>query len=266
MPPSSEQLFYQPTVSVLQRPGLDPWIGLFVDTGPFPMAKEPLAWLKLAVAALLEDRPPADELAVCLEVNAMPIRSSSEILRSNAALWLPVTGLGIYPDRPTPRLWTEDDFLDREYGEKLPLLMNSVVVLEGGQEAALDAIPALLGSGSLSFLGASGAAEALLDELTEQYGATITEPALTGMPFYVPLLSLAMLPGATADAMRDWLGSADLYLRELPEDKGVLLLARTEQARRVMSRLVPPAEGRPGPTDPPAAGALPRLGAPPSKY
>ncbi len=239
MPSYSPQLRRSPTISVLQTPRLEPWVALFVDTGAYPLAEEPLRWLQSAVAALLESCPPTDELAVCLEVNALPIRSSSEVLRSNAAQWLPITGLGIYPDRTSPRLWTEDDFLDREYGDPLPPLMNSVVVLEGEQKSVRDAVRSMLGSGALSFLGASGSAEALLEDLGERYAANITEPALTGMPFYVPLLSLPMLPTATAGDMREWLGSANLYLRELPEQQGILLMASGEQARQVLLRLVP---------------------------
>jgi hypothetical protein len=146
-------------------------------------------------------------------------------LSANGRAWLPMTGLGVWPDREPPRLWTSDDFLDREFGQPLQPLMHTVFHISGGEEASDHARDVMLGSGTV--------VHALLQKSPEEYHAVmrdlllppITDEALRGHPFYIPLIEAKSLPTVPGSKLDAWMGPASIYLRESVEDHGVLVIS-----------------------------------------
>jgi hypothetical protein len=61
----------------------------------------------------------------------------------------------------------------------------------------------------------------------EVFGSALkTDPAYAGIPFLLPRLSSAEVFHSTAEERASWFQLFDIYLRESPEDGGVLLVAR----------------------------------------
>jgi hypothetical protein len=54
---------------------------------------------------------------------------------------------------------------------------------------------------------------------------SIQEDGLRAFPLYVPLLTAASLTHSP-EQLNTWLGPVDVYLRESPQDKGLLVLSR----------------------------------------
>ncbi|AEU38911.1 hypothetical protein [Granulicella mallensis] len=60
-----------------------------------------------------------------------------------------------------------------------------------------------------------------------RYLPEITDPGFGRADFVFPLLDCRILASArSAELINQWLCSIDLYIRESPEDKGILLLSR----------------------------------------
>ena len=210
-----------------------PFASAFLPVPKFPLTQEVRFDLFARLSRWIEALPDSAKLSsmTVLEVNKLPLDKGGPKVSSNGRLWLPSTGLGIFPHQPPPRLWTDDDFLEREYGTPLPPLMNTVFLIQETEQAARHAFQAMLGSGSLTYL-LTEAKAAYLQHTEDTLLPAIQEESLRGHPFYLPLLSVSAVQDADADLLREWMGPARVYLRESTEDGGILVIAATEPALR----------------------------------
>jgi hypothetical protein len=102
--------------------------------------------------------------------------------------------------------------------------MHSVFHVTAGDKASEHARDVMLGSATV--------VHALLEQGPEQYHQTmrellcprITEEALLGHPFYIPLLEAKSLRNVSDTVLGSWMGSAKVYIRESVEDSGVLMI------------------------------------------
>jgi hypothetical protein len=63
----------------------------------------------------------------------------------------------------------------------------------------------------------------------EMFGGSLkTDPAYPGIPFLLPRLSSAEILHSTVEERASWFQLFDVYLRESPEDDGVLLAAKPQ--------------------------------------
>ena len=62
----------------------------------------------------------------------------------------------------------------------------------------------------------------------------IEEEGLKAFPLYVPLLTAASL-SASAEQLDTWLGAVDVYLRESPQDKGLLIVSRQPLEKKLLA-------------------------------
>ncbi len=164
---------------------------------------------------------------------------AAQQLSKNGALWMPELGLGVWPDREPPRLWTQADFHELSLGQAPPALMHTVFHLSKGDQAAKDAWERLAGSGTLIYALLSGNPQEFHQKMGDVLMPLIREEALRGYPFYMPLLdgnslqaACAVHPGPRQKAPASqiatpldiWMGPAKFYLRESSEDKGMLIV------------------------------------------
>ncbi|WP_446743875.1 hypothetical protein [Silvibacterium acidisoli] len=158
-------------------------------------------------------------------------RSASLLLGDNARHWLPQTGLGVWVHRPAPRLLRGSDVEDLD-PENLPQPMPILLRVQKQGTARLHAMTTMLGTGSGLQLLSRLEEKRLLRTLQEYHLTIITERVYRIFPWYVPLLENASIPEGFPQETLDALQGITLYVRESPEDGGVILLS-TEPLRGV---------------------------------
>jgi hypothetical protein len=156
-------------------------------------------------------------------------RSASLLLGDNARHWLPQTGLGVWVHRPAPRLLRGSDVEDLD-PENLPQPMPILLRVQKPGPARLHAMTTMLGTGSGLQILSRLEEQRLLRSLKEYHLGIITERVYRIFPWYVPLLENASLPVESSQQTLDALQGITLYVRESPEDGGVILLS-TEPLR-----------------------------------
>jgi hypothetical protein len=95
----------------------------------------------------------------------------------------------------------------------------------GAQNKGDDARDVMLGLGTvLQFVIASDS-DQFLSATRALLWPPIKEPSYTAFPFYVPLLELRALTGASESDLEKWLCGARAVIRESPEDHGILIMS-----------------------------------------
>lgn len=172
--------------------------------------------------------------------------TSAAILSQHGRDWIPKLGLGIWPDRPAPSLWTPKDFEDLAPGEKPRRLMYQVLRITKSIEARENARDTLLGLGTVLQIICS-APDAFLEKMRSTFLKSITEPSFSCFSFYVPLFEANTLSRASASDLESWMGGASVYVRESAEDKAILLLA-AESLVPILRKLGAQFQAEPHPT------------------
>lgn len=164
-------------------------------------------------------------------------------LSSHGREWMPMMGLGVWPDREPPTTWKLEELQDLAPGEKVPPLMDIVLRVTGSPEARSQARDVMLGLGTVIQLVSAIDTEGLLAATGKLLRPAIQDPSLTAFPFYMPLLEAKSVAEASASQLDAWSCGIDAYIRESPEDSGILILARSLQPTLVQIGCVhPPAD------------------------
>jgi len=53
-------------------------------------------------------------------------------------------------------------------------------------------------------------------------------PACLPLAFYIPFLDSGSLENQPSDALLEWTGNAAVYVREIPEEEGILIVSRLD--------------------------------------
>ncbi len=198
------------------------WEALFLPVGGFPVAERnaaPLDWFVEQFTAVA-----ASEWGLQAEVFLQGDRlgrAGAAVLASHGREWLPRTGLGVWPDREPPRLWNWKDLVFKIPGTAPRTLMYTVYQVTGGEDAKRQARDLLLRRGLIVQVLLAERAEAYLARTQAALLPPIQEPTFRSFPFYVPLLERKSLGRPELPA---WMAKAVVYLRESPEDDGVLIV------------------------------------------
>jgi hypothetical protein len=210
----------------------EPWTAVVVPVSAFPAPEDERAELRSALRGWSAKLAARNKLipGTWLQMTQLHLDQGAQKLSANGQIWLPMTGLGVWPDREPPRLWTRDDFEDREFGQPMPPLMNTVFHVSGGGEASHHARDLMIGSGTV--------VHALLHKSGEEYHTAmrevllpgIEEEALRGHPFYIPLLEAKSLQNLSPEVLDEWMGPASVYVRESVEDCGIFIICSIPRA------------------------------------
>jgi hypothetical protein len=138
--------------------------------------------------------------------------------------WLPRLGLGVWPDRRPPAIWTREDFDNLGPGQKPRTLRNQVFQITHSPKAREEARNSMLGwGGMMQVMSADG--QKFLERSREALLPAIKDPCFNCFPFYLPLLEGKSLMHGKADELNSWLCGASVYIRESPEDRGILIVS-----------------------------------------
>jgi len=216
----------QSGVAVTQVHAGDRWEGWLVAVERFP--------IQLEVRGLVRDFIDRLTALVCLreklapecflQYNQLHHENGPRRLSENGKAWMPQLGLGVWPDREPPALWTAEEFRELAPGEMIRPLMHQVFRITA-TAARRDALNAMFGTGvGLEMLVRQGDQE-LIQRTTQLLLPGIEEPSFRAFEFYVPLLEGKSLEDVDEAVLDDWLCGAQVYIRESPEDSGVLIVS-----------------------------------------
>jgi hypothetical protein len=193
----------------------------------FPVPGDELAYVKRVVREVTGRCTTAAGLKaeVFVQMAQLHVGDGAARLAAHGREWRPTLGLGVWPNRAPPTLWTRKDFENLGPGEAPRKIMYQVFRITG-PDAGGAAREEMLGLGTLLQLMFEGSFELLLERMGLVLLAPIKEPAYTCFPFYVPLLDVDAVAGASAELLERWCGGAQIYVRESAEDVGILLVSQ----------------------------------------
>jgi hypothetical protein len=158
------------------------------------------------------------------------------LFSTNAPKWIPETGLGVWPHRPAPRMMTMEDMGDIESGANAPVLLHSVFRITANGNARLDAMTKMTGTGCGLQLVSDVESAVLLRNMKDIFLGFIKDRVFRIFPWYVPLIEKAVLTEPIEQLAVNAMQSVSLYIRESPEDGGILIVS-AEPLAEIFSQL-----------------------------
>jgi|SRR5579863_7562478 len=210
----------------LAAPG--PWKGVLLPVSSFPTPEAELAPVRMFLQKLVRSiGTRAAVVETFIQLAGLHLADGAAHLTAHGQKWRPQMGLGVWPDREPPTGWTLEELQELVPGEKPRPLMNIALRLTGLPEARHQARDVLVGRGTIVQFLANLEGEKLLTRARDVLFPPIKDPSFTSFSFYIPLLETKSLAKATADQLDAWCCGAHAYIRESPEDAGILILSKS---------------------------------------
>jgi hypothetical protein len=138
----------------------------------------------------------------------------------NAKRWRPRLGIGLWPDRNLPSLWTKEEFMALEPGQKMRKVSYKLFRAEKTPEVHDAMREVMFGLGTLLEIWLPNDDLGFFKRSREFMVSRIQQRAFRNYLFYAPLLEAKDL--ATV-GIEQWLCEASAYIRESVEDQGILI-------------------------------------------
>ncbi len=211
-----------------------PWEALLLKVDRFPQSVAegaPIAFFLDALEAKVRALYAAMHHQVFLQFWKLSAQSGSDVLAANSAAWNPEYGLGLWPGGRPPQGWNETLAMDAAAaiirGDEPELPAHRLLRLRASADELEEAVDELrcLGVTVQTF---SMQPPAVVDTAARtQYLPVLSDPRFQRQDFYLPLVDCKTLARArTGQQLATWLCGIDLYVRESPEDSGVLIVSR----------------------------------------
>jgi hypothetical protein len=162
---------------------------------------------------------------VFLQVNHLGKAGSARLVERTRE-WMPEMGLGVWPDRDPPTLWTHADFADLGPGERIRPLMYQVMPIAGAGPNKRMALGVMLGVGAALEIVMPDDGEAFFEQSKALLVPPIKERALLSFSIYIPLFERKSCESAAPEQLDSWFCGASAYMRESVEDNGVLIVSK----------------------------------------
>ncbi len=216
---------HSPVLEWLQVP--PPWEAVSFPVSPLPRLDATRAEVCSLVQRITESAKNEWKLDSDFFLEMAPLELSPDgpnLVIEHGADWLPMMGLGVWPDQGPPTLWTVDELWNLPLGAKPRPIMDQLLRLTGPKR---DTAPGLIGGFSvlLAVMTDAGGSEKMIQAWKALYLPRMQDPLFKAFPFYAPLLKKETIAGAGPGQLEQWLGGARFYLRECKEDQTILLLA-----------------------------------------
>jgi hypothetical protein len=160
-----------------------------------------------------------------IQIGQVREQEATRLFADHARDWIPGTGLGVWPHRPAPRMLKMEDMENIESASGTGPLLNSVFRVTAHANAKLDAMTTMLGTGCGLQLVSHVESAVLLRDLKEFFLGFIQDRVFRIFPWYVPLIEKAMLAESMGPFTASVLRGMPLYIRESPEDGGILIVS-----------------------------------------
>jgi hypothetical protein len=162
-------------------------------------------------------------LEVFIHMAGLSDNGSAARFAGEGAKWIPKLGMGVWPDRPPPAMWKREEFEGLGPGERPRTLRNHVFRISGTRRVREGARSAMLGWGSVIQVLTRGDGGGFLQRAREVLCPPITDANFKSFPFYMPLFEGKTLLSEKTPQLDAWFCGASVYLRESPEDGGILI-------------------------------------------
>ena len=205
-----------------------PWNAYLISVTRFPAPAAEASQLSDFLDRLLGPlRSPVQFASeVFIQLEQLPGKEAHTAFSDHAREWLPETGLGVWPDREPPAIWTQEEFMNLTPGDKLRPLMFQLFRITTPPAARLKAWRVMLGFGSILEIMVEGSAKSFFEATRSTFLQKIQDRSYRAFPFYAPLLERKTIENASSDDLQQWCGAASVYIRESFEDQGILILSR----------------------------------------
>lgn len=223
-----------PAELVMEEVGVEqPWQALVLRASfPLePVAKQAIARFLTALTDLLEAERADLRREVFLHAWKLEDAELNSAFHQNVSRWRPSLGMGIWPNRKPPGGWTESSFMDaaatKMTGEEPELPAYKLFHLGGEPKHTREAAELVFGIGATTQMFTRESFAELQSKGKAEYLPAIVDSIYTHADFYLPLLDRSSLLTARSPGELDTLMcGVEVYIRESPEDGGVLLLSR----------------------------------------
>ena len=216
----------------------EPWEAYVIPVSGFPVPSAELGAIRDIVGKFSTTARKEWSLVSEVAIQVMEVHRGDgpERIVKHGREWIPATGLGVWPDRDPPRLWTQEDFIELGMNEALPPLMYQLLRVSTTPDARDGARDVMLGIGAIVEILVLDPIQSFLDRARSVLLAPITDAAFTCFPFYHPLFDAKSLRSASRADLDRWSCGAVVYIRESPEDKGILI-ASSRPLQPVLTKL-----------------------------
>jgi hypothetical protein len=160
-----------------------------------------------------------------LQIGRSTDDAAARAFSMNARNWIPQTGLGVWPQRPAPRIWKLEDLEELDHTSGMPPLLNSLFRVTAGGSARLDAMTTMTGMGCGLQLVSRMEGQILLRDLKELFLNFIQDRIFRIFPWYVPLMEKSILVEPIAPLAQSAMRGISLYIRESAEDGGIIIVS-----------------------------------------
>lgn len=161
-----------------------------------------------------------------LQYNQLHLGNAHRIMSGRFMAWGMDNGLGYWPEREPPTLWTEEDFTNLDINEPPRPLTHQVFGINKGLPAIREALDSLLGIGPIVLTLAEDSIQKVKERATATFRPLIEEPALRMFAYYYPLLCARTFVPENADKLGEWTCGIHFFLRESPEENGIFIASR----------------------------------------
>jgi len=153
-------------------------------------------------------------------------RETIELFTDHAPKWLPETVLGVWTHLPPPRMMTSEALMELDFKPSGDARMHMLFRVTTGPDACFDAMMTMAGTGTSIQIVSQIETEELLLNWRDLFLEFIQERIYRIFPWYIPLLRMESMEEPIAALTGRALTNVVLYIRESPEDGGLLVLAR----------------------------------------
>lgn len=204
-----------------------PWECCLIPVSQFPVLQEERTSLVVILRMLSGEllRTPGLSGEVFLQFNQIHVENGATLLSEHGRSWMPQPGLGVWPDREPPTLWTKEDFEMLPIGARPRALSHQVFRISGASQARDEARDVMLGRGTVIEIFIEESSNVFLNKAKEALLPKITERAFRSYGFYVPLIDRKSIEASGEGKLANWLAGTTAYVRESVEDQGILVIS-----------------------------------------
>ena len=214
------------TVLARRIPAPEPADAVLLPVSGFPMKDDERAAVLGIVHRILGAAQALWHVSPELFVRFYNLNTAESATRfsQNGRSWKPQLGLGVWLGRPL-HLWTKEDFVNLSGEERPRVAVDKVFRISAKGSARSAAFDAMFGAGSLSTTLIAEDSSAFLSRSKEALQTSSEDPFFRTFTFRTLLLDAASVGGASHESLGANLCGAKLYLRESPEDRGVIVVS-----------------------------------------
>jgi len=205
-----------------------PWEACLIPVPGFPVPEKDLTpvgeTLRRVSGELAKGQGKAQE--VFIQFNQLHVRGGANLLSEHGREWMPQPGLGVWPSREAPTLWTKEDFEMLPVGSRPRPLSYQIFRVCGSARAKQEACDLMFGRGTILEILVPDSANAFLAKTKALLLPSIKERAFRSHTFYVPLLDRNAIEASSSLQLDEWLCGATTYIRESVEDNGIVIVSK----------------------------------------